>query len=173
MATPSIQTIINAIKTEIMSRVTPAGTLSCMVGEPNAVAIFDERPEDDKLRNYKHYQVAIYPDDTPIREESRLGGNVFREFRVGMSVFRKAAKSAQNRIFSDANDSIRGVGVYEFFNLVQDALRNNTFGGVCERRSARQFEDPSVSRVSETLSERVDFVFLCETLTPITSGAIT
>lgn len=170
LANPAIQRIIEAIQTELQTAI-DSGNLDYMQGENFAILVLGEKPDNDKTRNYKHYQVVVYPDeDAPFREESRLGGNVFREFNIGFTVFRKAPKKSEKRIFSDINDPITGKGVYELLNDVMTELRNNTFNDICERRSANQFPSgPSPSRVGETLSARIDFVFACETLTPLTS----
>ena len=173
MATPSVQTIIEAIESELDSRIVSGGTLSFLVGENDPTVITDSPPNPERFKNYKNYQIVIFPDpNEPFREENRLGENVWRQYSVGFVLYQKSTSSRRVSIFSNSNNSTRGVGMYEFANLVMDALRNNTFGGVCERRSAEQFDTPVLAQVEDQSAEQIEFTFRCETLSQITSGAI-
>jgi hypothetical protein len=173
MATPSIQTIMVAIEAELDGRIVSAGTLEFLVGENTPTVISDSAPTPDRFKNYKNYQIVLFPDPAePFREENRLGENVWREYNIGFVLYQKSTTNRRTSIFSDSNNTTRGVGIYEFANLIMDALRNNTFGGVCERRSGEQFSTPVLSQVDDQSLEQITFTFRCETLSQITSGAI-
>lgn len=170
MANPLIQTVIEAIETQLDTAVT-SGTLSFMNGEPDPVEVFDKRPENDSVRNYKRYKIMLYPDpDEAFREVPKIGGNVDRFYNIGITVFRKVPRKRKWLIFSDSDAIVGGAGVYEVVNLVMALLRNSTLGGIVNVNVASQFSTPVMEDTDDPMFSRIDFSYMCESLQSISSG---
>jgi len=172
MADPRIQQVMEAISDELTAQVKSGGTLSFMVGEPIGVIIADEQFLESPKSMYKRYAIVVYPDpSSSFNEIPRLGGVVRREFTIGLSLWRKIPRKRKWLIFSDINDSISGVGSYEFANIVMDVLRNNTLSGLIEFRGRPQFSTPELMETGDSQASHIAFNFLCETLETLGSVA--
>lgn len=171
-STPDIQTIMEAMETELLAKVTPALRLSFLTGEPQKVLIMDREPDGELKANWKRYLVAIYPLPDSLDEQPRIGGRVERFYKIGVSCFRKTPRSGRNRIFSDTSDSTSGMGVYEFTNYVMDVLRNNTLGGIVNLTAGRIFSTPEFQDTGDDFQERVDFTYNCEVLSTVDTDGV-
>ena len=169
---PIIQQIMEAMETVLLAQVTPAKRLSFLTGEPSKVKILDSEPTEEPKANYKRYLITLFPLPDSYDEEPRLGGRVERFYKIGVACWRKSPRSGRNRIFSDTNDAISGMGVFEFTNYVMDALRNNTLSGLVNLTAGKQFSTPEVQDTGDDFLERIDFSFNVEVLSTTTDGVL-
>lgn len=165
MADSKLQSIMERISVEIQDEISPSGKLSFLNTEQEPVVITNERPSSSKFKNYRRYQIAIYPAGvSPFLEEQRIGNNVSRSFSIGLSLYRKAQKRRKLLIFSDSNDSDSGVGLLEFSNTIMDMLRFTTLNGTVNRRSRGLISPPAIVSTDEPGVEVADVEFFCEVL---------
>ncbi len=170
MSDSRLQQIIEKVAEEIEDEITAAGSLSFLLNEDSPVAITNIRPPDSRFKNYKRYQIVLYPSlGNPIGEVAKLGSNVSRTFSVGIVLYRKAQKKRKLLIFSDSNDIDSGVGVLEFGNAVMDILRYTNLDGTVNRRGVRLLSDPALSDAEESGVATFDFEMYCEVLTAETA----
>jgi len=170
--TPIIQQIMEAMEAVLLSKITPAQRMNFLTGEPSKVVIVDAEPDEEPKANYKRYLITLFPMPDSLEEQPRIGGRVERFYKIGVACWRKAPRSGRNRIFSDTNDSTTGVGVFEFVNLVMDALRNNTLSGLVNLTAGKQFSTPEVQDTGDDFLERIDFTYNTEVLSTVDDDGV-
>lgn len=165
MPSSNLQLIMEKISLKLQDQITPSGTLSFLNSEQDPVVVTNEKPEDSKFKNYKRYQIVIYPPGVaPYDETQKLGNMVSRDYSIGLTLYRKAQKGRRMLIFSNPNDLDAGVGLLEFCNLVMDILRYNTLDGTVLRRSRNMISAPAFVSTGEQGVETADLEFYCEVL---------
>ncbi len=171
MANSTIQTIMEKMESKINAQKTGAGTLSFMAASSERVAITDQAPEDGRREPYRRYRITIYPNQAQsVADTNKIGNRVERDYAIMVTCDRKATKKGKFRIFSDSNDTERGVGIYEMVNRVMDILRHNTLDGTINPQG-REFDQPSFEGDTE-FSERMTFTFFANVLATVTASGV-